>query len=93
MAEAVRQAVRPPPAADDATAHVPTVDWTQLRPDVDRPLGSGGFGTVVAGVYQDRPAAIKFLNREALADGEVYTAVAREARVHAAVQGHCPEHV
>jgi serine/threonine-protein kinase len=59
---------------------------------VDRVLGSGGMGIVVAATQLelDRPVAIKFLVAEAAKAPEIVARFAREARAVAKIQG---EHV
>ncbi len=86
--------------ADDATHVVDVPDAAALRPGqvlagkyrVERVLGAGGMGVVVAArhINLDVPVALKFMTSEALSDHALVTRFLREARATARLRG---EHV
>ncbi len=88
------------PETDDATHVTDVPDAAALRPGqvlagkyrVDRVLGAGGMGVVVAArhITLDAPVALKFMTHEALSDHALVSRFLREARATARLRG---EHV
>jgi serine/threonine protein kinase len=76
----------------DATAPLPLGAIVDGKYRIDRVLGSGGMGVVVAATHVklDRPVALKFLQKDAASHPEVVARFTREAK--AAVRIHS-EHV